>query len=166
MPNNPDPEDVEFPAFWEKLPPIKSFMERWTSNIEVLRGTSTATPPVDIPPFLDPIDPIDPVDPMLKGVSGDPSEAAPVERMEPLPDGNIEKPLPFIAGIPLESRGEENPRPSALAKDSLGKTSWNLTPPAVVVRDRGSLKRFDPVDCGRKEDLCPEAADADGSVGN
>ena len=102
---------------------------------------------------------------MLKGVSEDPSEAAPVERMEPLPDGNIEKPLPFVDGIPVESRGEENPRPSALANDSLGKTSWNLTPPAVVVvRDRGSLKRFDPVDCGREKDLCPEAVDPDESV--
>jgi len=160
MPNNPDPEDGELPAFWEKLPPIKSFMERWTSNIEVLRGTSTPTPPMDVPPFLDPIDP------MLKGAPEDPSDAAPVERMEPLPDGNIEKPLPFVDGIPLESRGEENPLPSALAKDSLGKTSWNLTPPAVAVRDRGRLKRFDPVGCGRKKDLCPEAADADGSAGN
>ncbi|WP_158822744.1 hypothetical protein [Granulicella sp. S156] len=102
---------------------------------------------------------------MLKGVPEDPSEAAPVERMEPLPDGNIEKPLPFMDGIPVESRGEENPRPSALAKDSLGKTSWNLTPAAVVVvSDRGSLKRFDPVDCGREKDLCPEAVDPDESV--
>lgn len=145
VPRNPDPPDGALSAPWEKLPPIVSLMDRLRPNIEVFRGTLTLIPPVDMPLPLEPIDPKDPCDPMPENIPEVPSEALPAGCIELPPDGAIEK-LP-----PPESSGEENPPPFPAAKDNLGSTNWNLTPPgAVAVSDRGTPKGFDPADCGRK----------------
>jgi hypothetical protein len=115
VPRNPDPPEVVLSAFWEKLPPIVSLIDRWRPNIEVLRGTLTLTPPMDMSPFLEPIEPIDP---MLEDVPG-----VPADGMKLPPDGDIEKPLLPVDCIPPESRGEENPPLFPLAKDSLGRAN-------------------------------------------